>query len=122
MAEEKHPLRKEHLEVLLEDINGKMKLLIEGHQALTERIDRLEEGFNQKLDERTAEIRGEILGVRKELKEDIEGVREELKEDIKGVREELGQKIETLDEKISKVLERLDQHEERITCIEEKIK
>jgi len=111
MTEEKHPLRKEHLEVLLEDINGKMKLLIEGHQTLTERMDRLEESFNQKLDERTAEIRGEILGVRKELKEDI-----------RGVREELGQKIETLDGKVSKALERLDQHEERITRIEEKIK
>jgi len=84
MTEKQHPLRKEHFEVLLEDINGKMGLLIEGHQSLTERIDRLEESFNQKLDERTAQIRGEILGVRQELKGDIERTRDELRDELRG--------------------------------------
>ena len=132
MPEEKNPSKKDRMEVLLEDINGKMKLLIEGHQALTERMDRLEENFNQKLDERTAQIRGEILGVRKELKgeiqgvrselkQDIEGVRKELKGEIQGVRSELGSKIENLDKKVTKALKKIDQHEERITKIEEKI-
>jgi len=57
-------IKKGHLEVLLEDINGKMGLLVEGHQTLTERIGRLEGKFSQKLDERTAQIRREILWVR----------------------------------------------------------
>jgi len=150
MSGEKNPSKKDQIEVLLEDINGKMKLLIEGHQALTERMDRLEENFNQKLDERTAQIRGEILGVRKELKQDIEGVRKELKneigqvrnnveevrkelkqdiggvrgelkKEIQGVKKELSNKIGKLDEKVTEALKKLNQHEKRITKIEEKI-
>ena len=121
MSGEKNPSKKDQIEVLLEDINGKMKLLIEGHQALTERMDRLEENFNQKLDERTAQIRGEILGVRKELKQDIGEVRGELKKEIQGVKKELSNKIGKLDEKVTEALKKLNQHEKRITKIEEKI-
>lgn len=33
---------KEHLEMILEDINGKFDLLLEGQQALSEKIDRVE--------------------------------------------------------------------------------
>ncbi len=36
-------MEKDHLEILLEDINGKFDLVIEGHGALRQRMDRLAE-------------------------------------------------------------------------------
>jgi hypothetical protein len=34
-------MKKDHLEILLEDMNGKLDLVLEGHAVLAEKIDRL---------------------------------------------------------------------------------
>jgi predicted nuclease with TOPRIM domain len=40
-------MEKEHIEVLLEDIGGKLQLLAEGHVALVERFDRMDVRFER---------------------------------------------------------------------------
>jgi len=135
MDKQRHPLKKEHFEVLLEDMNRKIDLLVEGHTGLTDRMDRLEASFNKKIEERTSELMTEIRGVDKRaekrdnelamktqgLDQRIEERTEGLRGEIQGVKKELGQKIEKLDEKVSRGLKRLDRHEERITHLAEKV-
>ena len=58
---------KERFEVLLEEINTKMDLLIEGHQTLDEKIDRI-----------TRELRDGMAQMRKELSNKIDKISEKL--------------------------------------------
>jgi archaellum component FlaC len=70
-------MEKDHLEILLEDIQGKFDLVLEGHDAL----------------------RKEIRDTREELCEKINSVDfkvETLNQKIDGVRDELGQKIDSV--------------------------
>jgi predicted nuclease with TOPRIM domain len=43
-------MEKEHFEIILEDINGKFQLVIEGHQMLAERMDRFESRIEDRMD------------------------------------------------------------------------
>jgi len=100
------------LKVLLEEMNDKFSLVLEGHDAIRQEFKdshrELEEkitlnsslikfGFetlDTKIDGVRTELKEDIQGVRTELKEDIQGVRTELKEDIQGVRTELKEDIQ----------------------------
>jgi len=57
---------------LLEDLNRKMDLLIEGHRTLDQKIDRIADGLRQ-----------EVHQMRDGLKEEVRKTREELTEEIK---------------------------------------
>jgi len=91
---------KERFEVLLEEINTKMDLLIEGHQTLDEKIDRI-----------TREWRDGMAQMRGELQVEIVAVRDGLREEIAQMRKELSNKIDKISEKL------LD-HERRVTNLE----
>jgi hypothetical protein len=74
-------MEKEHLEMILEDINGKFDLLLEGHAGLQEMI--LAQGL--KTDERFDLIDFKIDTLNKK----IDGVDENLSKKIDGVAAEL---------------------------------
>ena len=116
-----------YLEVLMEEMNGKCSLVLEGHTALDEKMERFHR--EAKEDHRLAmdlikyshdELKKGIQAVDKHsetrdaaLKEEIQGVRTELKKEIQGVREELSTKIEDVGRKV-------DGHEDRIRFLERK--
>jgi len=41
-------MEKNHMEIILEDIQSKFELLVEGHVGLNERMDKLEENFESR--------------------------------------------------------------------------
>lgn len=43
-------MKKEHFEILLEDIREKVELVLEGHAVLNNRIDRVEQRLSDKID------------------------------------------------------------------------
>ena len=49
-------MEKGHLEILLEDMNGKFDLVLEGHEGLRDDMWRLEERLCKKIDLNTARI------------------------------------------------------------------
>ena len=85
-------MEKDHLEILLEDINGKFDLVLEGHDALRKEIRDTREELCEKInlvDLKVNAMNQKIDGVRDELGERIDGVRDELGEKIDGVAADL---------------------------------
>jgi len=117
-----------YLEVLMEEMNGKFSLVLEGHaairQAFKEQINEVKEEqqlFKCLLQGSHDELKSEIQGVREELKEEIQGVRTELKGEIQGVRVELRETREELSAKIEAVGAKVNGHEDRIRFLERKV-
>jgi len=98
------------LKVLLEEMNDKFSLVIEGHTALDGKMER----FHQETKEDHRLAMDLIKYSHDELSAKIDGVRTELKEEIQGVREDLSAKIEDVGRKV-------DGHEERIRFLERKV-
>lgn len=129
MPEKKEkPLKKEHVEVLLEDMNKKFDLVLEGHDVLNKKIDDLAaetKERDEKLEFLIYAVDGKVDAVRKELKEEISGVKTELSskidKEISGVKKELHETRQELSSKIDKVLEKVENHEVRIIALEEKV-
>ncbi len=99
----------QRFEVMLEDINGKLNLVLEGHDAIRREFRE----FNAQLDEVRKQqglFMSLLKGSHDELKQDIQGVRTELKE----TREELSARIEAVGDKV-------DGHEARIAELERKV-
>jgi hypothetical protein len=86
-------MQKENLEILLEDMNSKFELMIEGYQSLNGKIDDL----SQKTDERFDLIDFKF-GV---LNQKIDGVAA----DLKATDKRLSDKIDAVDEKLSKKID-----------------
>jgi len=93
-------------EVILEDIQGKLTLVLEGHDAIRQefntQLDDVREQqklFMALLKGSHGELKEDIQSVRTELKEDIQSVRTELKEDIRGVCTELKEDIRAVDKR-----------------------
>ncbi len=98
-------MKKEHMEVILEDMNSKFDIIIEGHQSLHGKID----------------------SVKTELKEDIKGldakiefVHSSLSKRINDVESNLKGEIREVKDEIRVIGDRLDDHEERIDLIEKR--
>jgi len=87
------------LEVILEDMNGKFDLLLEGHATLDRKIDLNQAEAMEKHGEAIAMIRT----VHDSLDDKIDSVRDELKAEIRSVGE------------------RVDGHEARIHGLEKKV-
>ena len=79
--------------MLLENINEKFDLVIEGHSALGKEIRDTRQEFNEKLD--LVNFKVDTLHQR------VENVREELTGKIENVREELVEKIDAVAEDLS---------------------
>jgi len=92
-------MKKEHFEMILEDINGKFSHISEGIQVLDNKIDNV----NKELKSDMKELRNEMVVRFDYLDRKIDDVRDELKHDIK---------------QIYKIT---DNHEERLTNVEAKV-
>lgn len=79
---------KDNLEMLLEDIQGKFELVLEGHDALRKEIRDARGELGEKVN-----LVDFKVGV---LNQKIDGVRDGLNQKIDGVRDELGQKIDAV--------------------------
>jgi len=102
------------LEVLLEEMNGKFSLVLEGHDAIRKE-------FNVQLDdikEQQKLFMSLLKGSHEGLKGEIQGVRDELKGEIQGVRDEIKETREELSTEIKAVGDKVNGHEERILFLE----
>ena len=81
-------MKKDHLEILLEDIRGKFDLVLEGHDTLRQEIRDSREELCEKIN-----LVDFKVGT---LNQKIDGVRDDLNQKIDGVRDELGQKIDAV--------------------------
>lgn len=113
-------MEKEHFEVILEDINSKIDLIVEGRQAL-----------DKKIDDKVAELKSDIKEVdtkvefvHRSLDKKIDNVTEELKGEIKKVETKLDKKIDDKTEEVKSeiraVRDVLEGHEERIERLEQR--
>jgi len=113
------------LKVLLEEMNDKFSLVLEGHDAIRQEFKDSHREIEEKINLNSSLIKfgfetldAKIDGVRTELKEEIQGVRTELKEEIQGVRTELKETREELSAKIEDVGRKVDGHADRIRFLE----
>ncbi|ACH40440.1 heptapeptide repeat protein [Citrifermentans bemidjiense Bem] len=83
-------MEKEHLEILLEDINSKFNLVLEGHTALDKKFDSKLGELNEKIEQTTF-----MLGV----------VNDNLSKRIDELDERLSIRIDELDERLSTKLD-----------------
>jgi DNA-binding ferritin-like protein len=84
-------MKKDNLEMLLENINEKFDLVIEGHSALSKEIRETRQEFNEKLDLVNFKV-------------------DTLHQRVENVREELTDKIDAVDRKVDAVAEDLAAH------------
>jgi len=89
MAEKK--LKKEHLEILLEDIKGKVGQVAEGHSALRSDIRNMEKSISGKIDSVNLAVNA-------------------LNNKIDNVEINLNGKIESIEKKVDKLDRRLEEH------------
>jgi len=90
-------MEKEHLEMILEDINGKFDLVLEGYAALDKKLDNRFDLLNEKIEMNSFRINvlsQKIDGVEEKLTRKIDGVEEKLTRKIDGVEEKLTRKID----------------------------
>jgi archaellum component FlaC len=81
-------MKKDHLEILLEDIRGKFDLVLEGHDTLRQEIRDTREELGEKIN--LVDFKVETLNQK------IDGVRDSLDRKIESVRESLEQKIDAV--------------------------
>ena len=94
-------MEKDNLEMILEDINGKFDLVLEGYAALDKKLDNRFDELNEKIENNSFKI--EILNQK------IDGVEKKLTEKIDGVEEKLTKRIDDVETKLTK----------RIDCVEQ---
>ena len=115
----KKPTNQQRFEILLENVEGKLQVVAEGHGMLAENMVRLEAGIG-KLGEGHEMLAGNMVR--------LEGKVDGLDRKIAEVDHRLSTKIDTLAEEVhelrsdiqEKVLPRLDGHESRLTALEGK--
>jgi archaellum component FlaC len=112
-------MKKDHLEILLEDIRGKFDLVLEGHDTLRKEIrgtreelcekinlvDFKVETLNRKIDGVEESLTQKIDGVEESLTQKIDGVRDSLDRKIDGVRGDLTQKIDNVEARLSEKID-----------------
>jgi len=121
-------MKKDHLEILLEDIRIKFDLVLEGHESLRKEIhDAREESnekhdltafqikaLNKKLDDKTQELHNKIDAVEFRLDKKIDSVEKNLNNKINSVEKNLNNKINSVEkslaEKIDAVAADLSEH------------
>ena len=105
------------MEILLEDIQSKVDVLVEGHTALREGQDALREG-QQEIAKRLDTLETRETQHYLELKGEIGRVETELKNDIAG----LGKRVTRLEKKVDRLVEsvgdKLADHDKRLRKLE----
>jgi len=118
-------MEKDHLEILLEDINGKFNLVLEGYTALDKKIDTRFDELNEKIENNSFMIgvlNNKIDAVDERLSTKIDAVEEKLSKRIDAVDEKLSQRIDAVDEKLSQRIDAVDEKlSKRIDSVEENL-
>jgi len=116
------------MEVILEDINGKFDLVLEGHATLGHMIHEHRAETRQDKRELQALIKTshdsldeKIDATAQHLDDKIDGVRDELKGDIRDVRDELKETREEMATGFEMVGDKIEGHEQRIQQLERKV-
>ena len=94
--------------VFTEDLQSKLDLVVEGHAALDQKIDRKFDQLNEKIDHNTFMIdtlNKKIDGVDERLSKKIDAVDTRLSRKIDGVEEKLSKKIDSVEEKLSQKID-----------------
>ena len=86
-------MEKDNLEMILEDINGKFDLVLEGYAALDKKLDDRFDELNEKIENNNFKI--EVLNQK------IDGVEERLTKRIDGLEQNLSNKLDALAEDLS---------------------
>ncbi len=81
-------MKKDHLEILLEDIRGKFELVLQGHESLSRKMDGRFDQLNEKIEHNSF-----LIGT---LNKKIDGVDSSLSAKIDGVENKLGAKIDAV--------------------------
>ena len=95
-------MKKDHLEILLEDIRGKFDLVLEGHDTLHQEIRDTREEVCEKIN--LVDFKVETLNQK------IDGVRDGLNQKIDGVESRLSNEIRATNQKIDAVAADLSAH------------
>ena len=95
-------MEKDNLEMILEDINGKFDLVLEGYAALDKKLDNRFDDLNEKIENNSFKI--DILNQK------IDGVEEKLTEKIEGVEKKLTKKIDDVEAKLTKRVDGFEQN------------
>lgn len=93
-------MKKDHIEVLLEEMNGKFDLVLEGHDAIRHELQETRQELNEKIEMNSFVIKG--LGKR------IDGFEDSLGKRIDGVEDRLGKvenKIGNVEDSLSKKID-----------------
>ncbi len=102
----------ERFEVLLEDINRKMDLLVEGHQMLNQKIDRVEANLTRQIQENAARIDRNAVAIARN--------REAIEENRRAI-ERNREAIERNSEAIERNSERIEALERRFSRFEREV-
>lgn len=105
-------MQKDHLEIILEDINSKFDLVLEGHVALDQKIDRKFDQLSEKVDHNSFLIdtlNKKIDGVDERLSKKIDSVEEKLSNKIDAVDTRLSNKIDSVEEKLNQKIDSVEQ-------------
>ena len=97
-------MQKENLEILLEDMNSKFELMIEGYQSLNGKIYDLSRKTDERfdlVDFKIDTLNKKIDAVDEKLSKKIDGVAA----DLKATDKRLSDKIDAVDEKLSKKID-----------------
>ena len=97
-------MKKEHFEILLEDIDRKFQLILENHSALQNQLHEFRDESNAKHDHTAFMIKtlnDKIDGVDTKLSAKIDGVDAKLSARIDAVDAKLSARIDAVDEKLS---------------------
>ncbi len=110
--------REQHyFEVLMEEMNGKFSLVLEGHDAIRKE-------FNEQLDEvcRKQNLFESLLKFsHDEMNKKIDSAAEELKQEMAVGFKDLGAKVNRASEKESALGQKVEGHEDRIRFLERKV-
>ena len=124
MPKENNSRKKERFEILQEEMNEKIELVLEGHQALSQKMDRVKEDLSHEITKGDGMLAAKIYVLDKKLTSEIQKARIELGAEIHSVDKKLASEIQKtrieLGDKIDALTEGIENHEERITHLEQK--
>ena len=103
-------MEKDNLEMILEDINGKFDLVLEGYAALDRKLDNRFDELNEKIEDNSFKIEilnQKIVGVEEKLTKKIDDVETKLTKRIDGVEDKLTKRVDGFEQNLSNRLDAL---------------
>jgi len=92
-------MEKDHLAIILESIDNKFQLVLEGHASLANQIAAVDQKLTERADLtdfKIGALSDRIDGVEKSLNDKIDGVEKKLSDKIDSVEKNLGDKVDAV--------------------------